>query len=346
MTSPSARSSLANNEMPSRLGRFVIQEEIGQGSSGVVYLAHDPVIDRQVAVKTLRSRLTHAERMQHEQQFINEARAAGQLAHAHIVVIYEVSTESNHAFIAMEYLNGSEVSKMLENGYRFSTEDVASIAWKLADALDHAHRRGVIHRDIKPSNIFLTEDHQPKIMDFGIARIPNRLLERPRHGDMPATLFHHNLLGTPNYMSPEQASGQAVDPRTDIYSLGAVMYEMLTGHKPFHASDTEKLLQQITSRSSVLAPHKLSSDIPLALSKIVIKAMHKNPEKRYPSAAAMALDIKRHLTRTRRIQRRTPEAGITTPASNEEVSTPRVFWPLVGVIVAIMIVLYMYLGKN
>lgn len=346
MTSPTARSSFSGHETPTRLGRFVVQEEIGRGSSGIVYLAHDPVIDRLVAVKTLRSRLTPLERAQYEQQFINEARAAGQLSHANIVVIYEFSNEGGHAFIAMEYLRGCEVSKMLEDGYRFSSDDVSSISWKLADALDHAHRRGVIHRDIKPSNIFLIDDHQPKIMDFGIARIPNRLIERTRHGDMPATLFHDNLLGTPNYMSPEQASGQAVDPRTDIYSLGAVMYEMLTGHKPFHAPDTEKLLQQITTRSA-LAPHKLSSAIPLALSKIVIKAMHKDPEKRYQTAADMALDIKRHLTRTRRDQRRALDADRSTlPANSDEVEEPRIFWPLIGVMMAITIVVYTYMYKT
>jgi len=346
MTSPPFRTSFSKLETPARLGRFVVQEEIGRGSSGIVYLAHDPVIDRLVAIKTLRSRVTPVERAQYEQQFINEARAAGQLSHANIVVIYEVSNEGNHAFIAMEYLRGCEVSKMLDDGYRFSTDDVASISWKLADALEHAHRHGVIHRDITPSNIFLIDDHQPKLMDFGIARIPNRLIEHTRHGDMPATLFHDNLLGTPNYMSPEQATGQAVDPRTDIYSLGAVMYEMLTGHKPFHAADTEKLLQQIANRSA-LAPHKLSSDIPLALSKIVLKAMDKNTEKRYQTAGAMALDIKRHLTRTRREQRRTVDADRSTlPANSDDAQETRVLWPLIGVLVAITIVAYLYMSKG
>ena len=317
----------ANADLPVRLGRFIIRKELGRGSLGIVYLAHDPVIDRLVAVKTLRPRLSHTERKRYEEQFINEARAAGQLAHAHIVVIHDVASEGSMPFMAMEYLQGREVSKMLEDGEHFTPDDVASIGWKIADALDHAHQRGVVHRDIKPANIFLVDDHQPKVMDFGIARIPNRLTETPTKEDATPTLFHDNLLGTPNYMSPEQANGQPVDPRTDIYSLGAVMFEMLTGHKPFQASDTEKLLQQITSRRP-LAPHKLASNIPLALSRIVSRAMHKDPEKRYQRAAEMALDIKRHLTLARREQRRPAADSIL--ASNEEKQRTTMLWPLIA----------------
>ncbi|WP_293776506.1 serine/threonine-protein kinase [uncultured Oxalicibacterium sp.] len=327
----------SSNDLPVRLGRFIIREELGRGSLGIVYLAHDPVIDRLVAIKTLRPRLGHTERQLYEEQFINEARAAGQLSHANIVVIHDIGSEGSTPFMAMEYLHGREISKMLEDGERFTPDDVASIGWKIADALDHAHQHGVVHRDVKPANIFLVDDHQPKIMDFGIARIPNRLSETPAKGEATPTLFHDNLLGTPHYMSPEQANGQAVDPRTDIYSLGAVMFEMLTGHKPFEASDTEKLLQQITSRR-MLAPHKLASDVPLALSRIVSKAMHRDPEKRYQRAAEMALDIKRHLTLARREQRRLPTDEETSAIV--ETRRPALLWPLIGLACAAAMIVY------
>jgi serine/threonine-protein kinase len=283
----------------SRIGRFYIKQELGRGSIGVVYLAHDPIIDRDIALKTVRNRLSFAERKQYEQQFVNEARAAGRLAHANIVTIYEASSEGELTYIAMEYLQGKELSKLLDAGHRFTPEDVASITWKIADALDHAHRNGVVHRDIKPANIFLIADHQPKIVDFGIARTPNRISDQPQQAEHPDTLFQDNILGTPNYMSPEQALGHAVDARADIYSLGAVMYEMLTFRKPFQTEDTDKLLQQIAFKA-VPEPHTIEAGVPLALSKIVVKAMAKKADKRYQNAEEMALDIKRYLMRTRR----------------------------------------------
>ncbi len=340
MTPTSSAPTTPATDKPARLGRFVVREEIGRGATGVVYLAHDPVIDREVAIKTFHGNLTPLVRKQYEQQFINEARAAGRLAHAGIVTIYEVSSEGNATFIAMEYLHGRALGTLLDEGHLFSGDDVASISWKIADALDHAHRHGVIHRDIKPANIFLVGDHQPKLMDFGIARAPNRLMERRPLDDAPQTAFNERLLGTPNYMSPEQAGGHALDPRTDIYSLGAVMHEMLTGSKPFQAGDPDKLLQQIAQKT-LPAPHQLVPGVPIALSRIVVKAMHKNPEKRYQTAEDMALDIKRHLTRSRR----TRERAIQSPDGDQPANAPdfrqsRLFWPLCGIAVAIVIAAY------
>ncbi|TFW10154.1 serine/threonine protein kinase, partial [Oxalobacteraceae bacterium OM1] len=203
----------------------------------------------------------------------------------------------------LEYLDGRELDKLLAEGHRFEPDEAASIVWRIADALDHAHQRGVIHRDIKPANIFM-QGEQPKLIDFGIARAPNRLVQSKADGDNPTTVFTgEGLLGTPNYMSPEQAQGKPVDARTDIYSLGAVMYEMLTGRKPFSAESADRLVQQIVSKAPP-APHDIDPHIPLALSHIVMKAMSKSPEKRYPSAEKMALDIRRHLLRERRRRRR------------------------------------------
>jgi serine/threonine protein kinase len=283
----------------SRIGRFYITRELGRGSIGTVYLGHDPIIDRAVAIKTFNARLTPFEKKQHEQQFINEARAAGRLSHPNIVTIYDASSEGNTSYIAMEYLQGRELSKLLDKGHQFDADDVASIIWKIADALEYAHRNDVIHRDIKPANIFMITNHQPKVVDFGIARAPNRMSDQPVASDQPYTLFHNNLLGTPNYMSPEQALGQPVDARTDIYSLGAVMYEMLAHRKPFHANDTDQLLQLIAYKAPP-APHAIDPTIPLVLSQIVMKAMSKRPKKRYQHAEEMALDLKRYLTHERR----------------------------------------------
>lgn len=289
----------------SRIGRFYLTHELGRGSLGCVYLGHDPVIARDVAVKTFNPRLTPVERTRYEHQFINEARAAGRLSHPHIITIYDASNEGGTTYVAMEYLQGRELSKVLESGHRFKPDEVASIAWKLADAVNHAHENQVIHRDIKPANIFMLKDDQPKLVDFGIARSPNRLAEKNAQGDDPYTIFHgNNLVGTPNYMSPEQALGKILDERTDIYSLGAVMYEMLTGRKPFHADDTDKLLQQIAFKAPP-APHEIDPQVPTVLSEIVMKAMSKRPEKRYQDAGKMALDIKRYLLRERRARRRT-----------------------------------------
>jgi eukaryotic-like serine/threonine-protein kinase len=293
---------MPNSPAISRIGRFYVTRELGRGTVGCVYLGHDPVIGREIAIKTFNPRLTLTEKSRFGQQFINEARAAGCLSHPHIVTIYDASVESGTTYIAMEYLQGRELNKTLDSGHRFLPDEVASIVWKIADALDYAHRNGVVHRDIKPANIFMVKDEVPKLIDFGIARSPNRLADKPSD-DEPYTMFRNNdLLGTPNYMSPEQACGKQVDALTDIYSLGAVMYEMLAGQKPFQSETADKLLQQIAYKAPP-APHEIDSRVPVVLSQIVMKAMSKRPEKRYQTAEKMALDIKRYLLRERRARR-------------------------------------------
>lgn len=287
-----------------RIGRFYLTRELGRGTIGCVYLGHDPVIGRDVAIKTFNPRLTPAERHKWQHQFINEARAAGRLSHPHIVTIHDASSEGGTVYIAMEHLQGRTLHRLLDSGHRFRPDEAAAIIWKLADALHHAHRNEVIHRDVKPANIFMVNGDHPKLIDFGIARTPHRSGEPEEHHSVSHTLFlPNNLLGTPNYMSPEQAQGKDVDARTDIYSLGAVMYEMLTGRMPFHANSAEKLLQQIAYKAPP-APHEVDSDIPMALSLIVMRAMSKRPEKRYQDAEEMAHDLKLYLQKQRRAQHR------------------------------------------
>jgi len=279
-----------------RIGRFRIIRELGRGTIGCVYLGHDPIIDREVAIKTFLPSMPAPQRKRVQEQFINEARASGRLSHANIVTIYEACSEGNTTYIAMEYLQGTELHRMLTAKHKFSTSDVASIIYRLANALDFAHRNNVVHRDIKPANIFLLADNQPKLMDFGIARAPNRVADQyAATNDAPFTLYcKENLLGTPNYMSPEQATYSPVDHRTDIYSLGAVMYEMLTGRRPFVAENVEKLLDKIAHRAPK-APHEIDPEIPQGLSDIVMRALSKRPEKRHASAAELAEEIKRYV---------------------------------------------------
>lgn len=324
--------------MPGRIGRFLIEREIGRGMIGAVYVGHDPVMDRDVAIKTFNPTLSPQARRQHDQHFVNEARAAGRLSHPHIVTIFEASSESPDNYLAMEWLQGRELGTLLAAGHVFAADDVATIIWKLADALDYAHKQQVIHRDIKPSNIFLVGDHQPKLVDFGIARAPNRAAEQLATDDAPFTLFRNNLLGTPNYMSPEQATGREVDQRTDIYSLGAVMFEMLTGTKPFQSRDTDKLLNMIAYKAPS-KPHELNAAIPLALSRIVMRAMSKQVENRYQQAGEMTADLKRYLVDGKRARR---NLKITTSnmAQRAVDSTPRWRTIFIG-IAALCVVLVM-----
>ncbi|WP_233575530.1 serine/threonine-protein kinase [Noviherbaspirillum saxi] len=321
--------------------------ELGRGTAGCVYLAHDPVIARDIAVKTFTPRLGVAEKNRFERQFINEARAAGRLSHPHIVTIYDASSEGGTTYLAMEYLQGRELNRILESGHRYTPDQVASIAWKIADALHHAHSREVIHRDIKPSNIFIVKDDHPKLIDFGIARSPNRLAERDAPPDEPYTMIGNNrLLGTPNYMSPEQAAGKPVDSRTDIYSLGAVAYEMLTGRTPFQAERADKLLQQIAYKA-VPRLTEIDARIPAALSHIVMKAMAKRPEKRYQTAEEMALDLKRYLLKERRARRRVrlelPSAAASGPEWIAQFGTLRLRAVAIGAATAVAVASSAYL---
>lgn len=285
-----------------RIGRFHILRELGRGIVGAVYLAHDPVIDRQLAIKTFNPGLHPIEKKQHAEEFINEARAAGRLSHPGIVTIYDASTEDGTAWIAMEYLPGNTLSYLLERKQHFKFEEIASIIWRVADALDHAHQNGVIHRDIKPGNIFIDDKLRPVLVDFGIARSPDRISSAWWTTDQTYTLSGHNLLGTPHYMSPEQAQGQQIDARTDLYSVGVVMYEMLCGQKPYQTDNWVELVEMLRSKSP-LPPHKINPAVPVELSRIAMKAMSKRVSSRYARADEMVQDLRHYLIRQRRKRR-------------------------------------------
>lgn len=285
--------------IPARIGRFSVVQVLGHGSTGTVYLAHDPIIDRNVAVKTFNFQMLDSQKKKHCRHFINEARAAGRLSHPGIVTVFEALNEGDTTYVAMEYLQGKELSKLLASGHRFDHKEIALVIKRLAQALGYAHQNDVVHRDIKPANIFMLENNQPKIVDFGIARAPNRLPDEVGSADSPYTLFQNNVMGTPNYMSPEQALGKPADSRSDIYSLGVVMYELLTGQRPFDSKGTERLLHQVAYKLPP-SPHDIDSAVPLVLSQIAMKAMSKRPDNRYQEASEMLKDIKRYLVQESR----------------------------------------------
>lgn len=322
-TSPA--NSTLNPKFPMRrVGRFSITDKLGKGTGGTVFLGHDPVIDRAVAVKILGPATGVVDKKQREQQFINEARAAGRLSHPNIVTIYDASSEGGTTFIAMEFLQGQDLRELLAGGKRFDIIETANIICKVAEALAYAHEHGVIHRDIKPANIFILPNNQPKVVDFGIARAPNRILDDS--GNPAQTLFNNNLLGTPNYMSPEQAMGQQVNALTDVFSLGAVMYEMLTQQKPFQSHDIDKLLNLIAHKAPKL-PNEISRNVPERLSNIVMKALQKDPVARYKSAAEMAHALNKFLERDKRLKRKRVQAeNPGEPISPATSGKNRLFW--------------------
>jgi serine/threonine protein kinase len=280
-----------------RIGRFVYEREIGQGSVGIVYLFRDPLIGRKVAIKVLNPQLQATQRQLFEKHFIQEARAAGRLNHPNIVTVYDADKTGDLLFIVMEYLEGQELREMLSAGHQFSYKQIADMVGRIANALDYAHENGVIHRDIKPANIFISGHSTPKVLDFGIASASRQLT------DLDATLgqdqlSERRLLGTPNYMSPEQTRSEELDARTDIFSLGVVLYQLLCGQLPFKGNDVHSLLHAI-AHSPAIPPQEIKADVPLRLARIAAKALAKKPVDRYQRASDMARDLNRFLEKER-----------------------------------------------
>ncbi len=272
---------------PSKLGRYEIVEEIGKGAMGVVYLARDPLIGRLVALKTFRISysIKDAELDQFRARFIREAQSAGILSHPNIVTIHDVVErgEEGLAFIAMEYVRGTNLKSVLQEPERPTLTFASEILTQIADGLDYAHSCKVIHRDIKPANILITADNRAKITDFGIARLDTSNLTQ-----------EGQLLGTPNYMSPEQILGRDVDHRADIFSLGVVLYEMVTRHKPFQGENLTVVSHRIVY-DHFTPPRQYADDLPPGTEQILAKALEKDPGRRYQRARDMAEDLRRVL---------------------------------------------------
>lgn len=261
------------------LGRYRVLSELGRGAMGVVYLCDDESLQRQVAIKTLMLPDDDRERRHLEARFRQEAKAAAGLNHPGIITVHDIGREGDWLYIAMELLQGAELRDRLQQG-ALPLDEAVEIAHQVASALAVAHARGVVHRDIKPGNIMLVGQGQAKIMDFGIARMKSSEV-RTQSGTM---------MGSPKYMSPEQVGGHPVDHRSDIFSLGSVLYEMLAGTQAFSGPDLGQLLNAIL-HSTPPPPSHFRPGVPAVLEQVVARAMHKNAEMRYQDAAEMARDL-------------------------------------------------------
>jgi predicted Ser/Thr protein kinase len=281
---------------PTRLGRYVIESVLGKGAMGVVYLARDPVIGRRVALKTLAIPSDAEEAEEFRKRFLREAQAAGMLNHPGIVTVHDagVDDETGLSFIAMEYIEGRSLRDFLRAGHGFAFSEVARIGAALAGALDYAHSKGVVHRDIKPANILFTPQGLAKIADFGVARLET--------SNLTAT---GQFIGTPNYMSPEQVAGGIVDGRSDLFSLGVVLFELLTGQRPFPGHSLTEVAYKIVHEPSRI-PSQVRPGLPPAFNPIVLKLLEKDPARRYGRGA----DVSRALEALRRVL-----AGLTGDVS-------------------------------
>jgi serine/threonine-protein kinase len=268
------------------LGRYEITKKLGKGAVGIVYLGRDPKINRTVAIKTLRFEegIQEAALKELKDRFFREAQAAGNLSHPNIVKIYDAGEEQDIAYMAMELLKGEDLKKWASKDNLLPMEKVFDYMATSAEALDYAHRNGVIHRDIKPANIMLLEDGALRVADFGIARIQT--------SSKTAT---GTVLGTPYYMSPEQIAGKKVDGRADLFSLGVTMYELLTGERPWKGGEAVGTLFFQISSDPYPDPLLIRPDLPKELAPIIDKALKKNPDERYQTGGEMASDIRRLL---------------------------------------------------
>ena len=261
-----------------RIGRYELEKTLGRGAMGVVYLARDPIIDRLVALKTLRVDLDAEHAEEFRERFVREARAAGRLNHPGIVTVHDVGEdpETGLMYIAMEHVEGRDLKQILSTGHTFRPSEAARIAADVAVALDYAHSLGVVHRDVKPANIILTADGTAKITDFGIARLETSNLT-----------VDGQFIGTPNFMSPEQITGKGIDGRSDIFSLGVVLFTLLTGQRPFGGDTMHEVTLRIVQEPSPI-PSTISAEIPAAFNPIVLKCLEKNPEKRFQTGKDLA----------------------------------------------------------
>ena len=276
-------------DVPDRIGKYVIINEVGQGSTGRVFLSHDPYYGRDVAIKLYnidgeedqKARVTR-------KMFFNEAQMMGRLQHPNILPIYDAGEENGSYYVVTEHVHGARtLAAYCRPDNLLRIDDVVEIMFKCAKGLHYAHGRGVIHRDVKPSNIMLTLDNDVRVIDFGIALIKDSNVSRIE-----------GIAGSPSYMSPEQVQSADITPRSDIYSLGAVMYELLTGFRPFRAGNLTKLLHQIVYATPPPI-HTLRDEINEDLESVVAIALQKDPAKRYKTGLDFAAELTRAHQRLR-----------------------------------------------
>ncbi len=269
------------------IGRYQLRTVLGEGGLGRVYGAWDPLLSRRVAVKTLQATATPAPGATPaadstaNEQILNEARAAARLTHPHIVTVYDAGNSDQGVYIAMEPLQGLDLRQMLRQGWRPGFVEAGSLVRRVAEALAYAHGKGVIHCDIKPANIFMVDRRQPKVLDFGIAR----MARRDESAQVSASA------GSPHYLSPEQLQHGLVDRRCDVYSLGVVLFELLTGRPPYNGHTVAELNSAVLNAPQPIA-RQIEPSVPPTLSAIAERAMARSPDDRYPSARHLAMALR------------------------------------------------------
>jgi serine/threonine-protein kinase len=283
LPAPAAELAVADSPTTLHIGRYALKGLLGRGGMGQVHEAWDPLLSRTVAVKTLQLGIGTPARLALDTMFLNEARAAAGLSHPHIVAVYDAGLSAHGVYIAMERLRGSDLRQRLTEGWRPSQAEAALLMRRVADALAYAHGCGVVHGDIKPANIFLNRRDQPKVLDFGFARVA--------HGAQNPTL-DNALAGAPHYLAPEQLEGAAVDARTDIHALGVVLYELLTLRRAYTGGSLAQIAHAVVHDKPTPAC-EVREGVSHTLSAIAAKAMAREPLERYATAMEMAHELRR-----------------------------------------------------
>ena len=281
------------------IGRYALKYRIGEGGLGTVYAAHDPLLSRLIAIKTLNLDLDAEQRSAFNSLFLNEARAAAGLSHPNIVTVFDAGIADDSAYIAMELLKGRDLRQLRQEGWRPTPTQAAIIVRRVADALSYAHSKGVVHRDIKPANIFMVGRTQPRVLDFGIARVAHQH-DSHNNDDIAA--------GSPYYMSPEQVRQQPVDRRADVFSLGVVLYELLTDQKPFRGGSLAEITQAVLEHDPPLA-NLVDKNVPKSLAEIAARAMQKDAEHRFRSARSLSRELRHWLEENGQANEGEPKTG-------------------------------------
>lgn len=269
---------------PAKLGKFVIAQELGRGATGTVYLCHDSFLGKDVAIKlyNIDGDATEQEAHTRRKLFLNEAYLVGKMNHPNILPIYDAGEDEGHCYVVMEYVRGAQPLTVFCRGDNLlPVRKVVEVIFKCAKALEYAHRKGLVHRDIKPGNILMTAEGDVRIVDFGVAHMA---------GNEAGQL--KGLVGSPSYMAPEQMRQQPSTVQTDLYSLGVVMYELLTGKRPFYGDNLSRLVHQIIYATPPPV-HRLRPDVPAVLEDIAYKALEKDPTRRYKAGLELATDLTR-----------------------------------------------------